>query len=220
LRERETGERANPSVSAGNKAVSLAGSRCAGRSPQVGCACRGAGDAVEETPPASGLKRLEIRMSAAGGNAILESPLVGTLSVQGATERCFYVDVPAGSESAYRFSATADDEAAGIEPFAFIAEYGPTGPYWYDVLRVICRGNLGRCSREGAEDWKATLSSRKRGRLDPCGSAVVSRLGWDTSGGQADRDGGLFRDFTVTFQMVLKKFDTQFAPGSTECVQK
>ena len=31
---------------------------------------------------------------------------------------------------------------------------------------------------------------------------------------------GFFRDFTVTFEMEVKKFATQFAPGSTECVPK
>jgi len=201
-------------------AMALVGHRCAGKATSTGCVCRGVSDAAETEPPAPGKKRLEIRMSAAGGKAVFESSLLGALSVAGATEHCYYVDVPAGSEGDFRFHATADAEDTGVEPFAYIAEYGPAGPYWYDVLRVVCRGNFGRCSREGAEDWKASLAGRKRGRLDPCGSAVVSRLGWDTSGGQADRDGGLFRDFTVTFQMTLKTFDTQFAPGSTECVPK
>jgi hypothetical protein len=49
---------------------------------------------------------------------------------------------------------------------------------------------------------------------------VVHKLRWDSSGGQSDRDGGLFRELTVRFALEVKKFATQFAPGSTECVPK
>ena len=49
---------------------------------------------------------------------------------------------------------------------------------------------------------------------------MVTHLAWQTSGGSGDRDYGLFRDLTVSFEMEIKKFATQFAPGSTECVPK
>jgi hypothetical protein len=49
---------------------------------------------------------------------------------------------------------------------------------------------------------------------------VITRLGWDTSGGTGDPELGLFRDFTVSFTMEVKRFPTQFRPGSTECVPK
>ena len=62
--------------------------------------------------------------------------------------------------------------------------------------------------------------TRKRGRVDPCGSTVFSHLVWDTSGGTGDRELGLFSDFTVKFTMEVKRFATQFRPGSTECVPK
>ncbi len=83
-----------------------------------------------------------------------------------------------------------------------------------------CDGPGGKCTRDAADAWAVALKSRKRGRLDPCGSTVVTHLGWDTSGGAALREAGLFRDFTVKFGMDVKKFATQFAPGSTECVPK
>ena len=74
--------------------------------------------------------------------------------------------------------------------------------------------------RNAADAWGDFVKKRKRGRLDPCGSGVVTKLAWDTSGSEAAREGGLYRDFSVAFTMEIKKFPTQFAPGSTECVPK
>src|SRR2546423_1761926 len=108
-----------------------------------------------------------------------------------------------------------------VSPPLRVAEYGPKGPWWSQVMAIDCVGQQGRCDRQGVESWtNRTVTQRKRGRLDPCGSAVVSRMVWETSGGQADRDGGLYRDLTVRFSMEVKRFATQFAPGSTECVPK
>lgn len=198
----------------------LAGPLCENATVATGCRCRASGDAAQAPPPRDGHKRFELRMSAAGGRAIFESELLGRFEVAGANVRCFYVDVPAGTTSRFRFNSVADDETLGVEPELAMTEYGPTGPYWYDVLFVDCRGSGGRCNREGADAWRDSLRSRQRGRLDPCGSAVVTNLAWDTTGGQHERDGGLYRDFTVTFALEVKTFATQFAPGSTECVPK
>jgi len=65
-------------------------------------------------------------------------------------------------------------------------------------------------------DQKRTAVLRDRGES----FTVRTRLGWETSGGTGDREGGFFRDFTVSFEMEVKRFATQFAPGSTECVPK
>ncbi|MEO5767478.1 MAG: hypothetical protein ABIS92_03925 [Polyangia bacterium] len=135
-------------------------------------------------------------------------------------ETCIYLDVPAGSTHDALFVAKELDAGAGVAPRLSIAEYGPSGPFWYDVLAVTCDGAGGRCDRRAADDWSAAARQRKRGRLEPCGSTVISKLLWETSGGQAVRDGGLFRDFTVRFTAEIKRFATQFAPGSTECVPK
>ena len=83
-----------------------------------------------------------------------------------------------------------------------------------------CDGPQGKCDRQAADAWGAAARQRKRGRLDPCGSTVLTKLNWDASGGQSQRDGGLFRDFAVRFTWEVKKFATQFAPGETECVPK
>ena len=47
--------------------------------------------------------------------------------------------------------------------------------------------------------------------MDPCGSLVITGLDWETSGGLAHRDTGLYRDFSVRFDAEVKKFATQFA---------
>jgi len=199
----------------------FAGARCHDGT----CACRdplAAAAAVETAPPADGMKRLELRISAAGGQAALDLGGLGNLAVEGDGETCAYVDVPGGSKYDVVFSAieTGAVRGGGVAPRMRIAEYGPKGPYWYDLVAVTCDGPGGRCDRNAADAWSVAAKQRKRGRLDPCGSGVVTRLQWESSGGQGERDGALFRDFTVKFTLEMKKFATQFAPGSTECVPK
>jgi hypothetical protein len=201
----------------GMSTTPLAGARCKGR--HGSCSCRIPGDDTESEPPATGFKRLEIRLGSDGGSATFDG--LGHFETAGPQESCFYVDVPAGQTTDLRFAATADRPTEGVSPRLRLAEYGPKGPYWYGIIDVECKGAQGRCDRQGADAWAArNVRERKRGRLDPCGSAVVTKLAWDTSGGQADRDGGLFRDVSVRFTLEVKKFATQFAPGSTECVPK
>lgn len=194
------------------------GARCAGGV----CRCRvpGLKEDAETVPPPDGWKRLEIRMSAAGGLASAELSGLGVLAVAGDKETCAYVDVPAGSTYDVVYVAKEQEKGGGVAPRMKIREYGPKGPYWYDMIDVNCDGNDGRCDRNAADAWGAIIKQRKRGRLDPCGSGVVTKLAWDTTGSEAARDGGMFRDFTVRFTMEVKKFVTQFAPGSTECVPK
>ena len=212
-----------PTVATGTT-LTLAGARCSG----VACRCREPGRDDEETaPPAEGSKRLEIRLEVAGGIGSLDLSNLGHVATPagateggGAKETCAYIDVPAGSTHQAAFVAVESVKGGGIAPRLSIAEYGPRGPYWYDVVAVSCEGPTGRCDRPAADRWGVTARQRKRGRLDPCGSIVVTQLAWETSGGQAERDGGLFRDFTTRFSMEIKKFATQFAPGSTECVPK
>jgi hypothetical protein len=198
--------------------VALAGARCKGR--HGSCLCRAPGDEAETEPPPAGRKRLEIRLAADGGSARLDGGL-GSFAAEGPQETCFYLDVPAGQTSDLTFVARADRPSAGVAPRLRLFEYGPKGPYWYAIIDVECKGQQGRCDRQGADAWAArNLKERKRGRLDPCGSAVVTKLAWDTTAGQAEREGGFFQDLSVRFALEVKKFATQFAPGSTECVPK
>ena len=159
-------------------------------------------------------------MSAGGGSASLDMTGLGKVASSGPTETCVYFDVPAGSQHDVRFVARESAVGRGIAPVLKVAEYGPKGPYWYDVVNVLCDAPDGKCDRAALDQWAIMARQRQRGRIDPCGSSVVTRLAWETSGGQVERDGGLFRDLTVSFAMDVKKFATQFAPGSTECVPK
>jgi hypothetical protein len=194
----------------------LAGSRCNGGI----CSCRNRnGSSAESPPPDEDHKRFEIRLGAEEGSATLDSGTLGKFKA-GASEACFYVDVIPGTTHELTFFAKEAVPEGGMGPMLSIAEYGPKGPYWYDVLEVRCAGPGGKCTRDAADAWGTAMRTRKRGRIDPCGSAVVTNLNWSTSGGTAQRDTGLYRDFTVKFTMEVKKFHTQFAPGSTECVPK
>ena len=196
----------------------LAGARClAGESS---CRCRQPDDPAETALPPEGSKRLEIRMSVHGGEGLLQSPTVGRFAAVGVKDTCFYVDVAAGSKSSWRFTAKATNPDAGHTPRFSVWEYGPKGPYWYEILSFECAGVGGKCDSAGVAAWTGQLKQRKRGRIDPCGSLVVTGLDWETSGGLAHRDNGYYRDFTVRFDAEVKKFPTQFAPGSTECVPK
>jgi hypothetical protein len=202
----------------GAKGANLAGARCHG----AVCTCRNRAGRPDEKPaPDEGHKRFEIRIGAGGGPATFSSPTLGELaSVGGAGESCFYVDVVPGTTHEVTFTAREARKEEGVSPVLELAEYGPKGPWWYDVLRVKCEGPGGHCNREAADAWSAEAKTRKRGRLDPCGSSVITHLRWDTTGGTGYREMGLFSDFSVSFTFEVKKFPTQFAPGATECVPK
>src|SRR3954463_1464397 len=115
----------------------MAGSRCVGNA----CTCREPGaNEVETVPPAEGMKRLELRMSAEGGVAAVELSGLGRLAVAGAPEVCAYVDVPAGSVHQVEYTAKETSKGLGVAPRLQIAEYGPKGPYWYDLMSIVCDG--------------------------------------------------------------------------------
>jgi hypothetical protein len=208
-----------PVAVAGARDANLAGARCPG-GPNAPCRCRDrSADPAETAPPDADHKRFEIRLGAEGGSATLDSPTLGHFEA-GANEACFYIDVLPGTTSDVVFTAREARHEGGISPLLEIAEYGPKGPWWYDVLQVRCATGAMHCNRDAADAWSAVARTRKRGRIDPCGSAVISHLVWDTSGGTGARELGLFRDFTVKFTMEVKRFATQFRPHATECLPK
>jgi hypothetical protein len=202
----------------GARAANLAGARCKGGAP---CKCRHrvAGEDAETPPPDDQHKRFEIRLAGIGGGATLDSPTLGHFAAD-SDEACFYIDVLPGTTSDVVYRAVEATKEGGVGPFLEIAEYGPKGPWWYDVVSVRCSGPNGRCNRDAAEAWSAEAKGRKRGRADPCGSSVVSHLIWETSGGIGNRELGIFRDFIAKFTLEVKRFPTQFRPHSPECVAK
>jgi hypothetical protein len=201
----------------GARDANLAGARCKGGAP---CTCRNRiGPSPEVPPPDEQHKRFEIRLAANGGGATLDSPTLGHF-VADSDESCFYIDVLPGTTSDVVFTATEAQKEGGIAPLLDIAEYGPKGPYWYDVINLRCAGPNGKCNRDAADAWSAEVKGRKRGRADPCGSSVISRLAWETSGGVGNRELGLFKDITVKFTFEVKRFPTQWPPHAKECVAK
>jgi hypothetical protein len=205
-----------PDTAPGAVHANLAGARCHGAT----CDCRNRhGNPAENPAPDEGHKRFEIRLAGEDGSAALESPTLGRFTA-GSNEACFYIDVVPGTTHDVSFIARESHPEGGVGPLLSIAEYGPKGPWWYGIVEVHCAGPGGKCNRDAADAWGADIKRRKRGRLDPCGSTVITHLVWDTSGGTGSRELGIFQDFSVKFTMEVKKFATQFAPGSTECVPK
>ena len=201
----------------GARDANLAGARCKGGAP---CTCRNKnGDVAEAPPPDEAHKRFEIRLAGIGGGAALDSPTLGHFTA-GEKEECFYIDVLPGTTNDVVFTAAEATKEAGIGPALDIAEYGPKGPWWYDVINIRCPGPNGRCNRDAADAWSAEAKGRKRGRADPCGSSVISRLAWDTSGGVGNRELGLFKDLVVKFTFEVKRFPTQWPPRAKECVSQ
>ncbi len=192
----------------------LAGKRCTGAT----CRCRTRGDGAENPPPAPGFKRIEIRMSATNGQVTLDSPSAGHFEQAGPEEACFYVDLQVSLIHDFHMDSQEARAGRGVTPHVHISEYGPAGPYWYDILDIACGAGARGCDLASAHDWgDGWLAQRKRGRLDPCGSMVVTGLKWTTSGGEAAQNGGLLRDFETTFSLEVKKFATQFPPGAAQC---
>jgi hypothetical protein len=195
----------------------LAGKRCADSM----CRCRVRGDHAEEPPPPAGKKRIEIRMTAANGREALDSPSAGHFEAVGPEEVCFYVDLDIDLVHDFHLDSQEERAGGGVAPHVHIAEYGPAGPYWYDIVDVSCGLGARSCDLELAREWAdGWLVKRKRGRLDPCGSMVVSALKWTTSGGEEAQKGGLLRDFEASFSLEVKRFATEFPPGAPECQKK
>jgi hypothetical protein len=192
----------------------LAGKRCT----EAVCRCRVAGDDAEHLPPPAGKKRIEIRMSAMNGKLTLDSPSAGHFELAGPQEACFYVDLEVGLLHDFHLDSQEGRAGSGVVPHVHIAEYGPKGPYWYDILDIACGQGARSCDLDLAREWgESWLAKRKRGRLDACGSIVVSGLRWTTSGGEEASKGGLLRDFEVPFALEVKSFATEFPPGAAEC---
>ena len=170
-------------------------------------------------PPPKGFKRIEIRMSANNGTVALEAPTIGRFEQSGPEMACFYIDLPVSKIQSFHLDSQEASHGSGVTPHVHISEYGPAGPYWYDILDVACGVGARGCDIYQARDWgQSWVANRRRGRLDACGSIVVTGLKWYTSGGEASEDGGLLSDFLTDFSLEVKKFATEFPPGAPQCM--
>jgi hypothetical protein len=194
----------------------LAGARCEGGR----CTCRRPGDQVETLPPGEGLKRYEIRMKSHGGDVVLDSPTVGHYRYPGGDdEQCLYIDLAESSTHQFTIESHELQKGQGMAPAVHIAEYGLLRHTWYDVIDIACGIAQHHCDPITADFWRDEWTTkRKRGRLDPCGSTVVSSLRWDTSGGLHMQDGGALRDFRVQFKLQVKGFTPELPPNDPRCI--
>jgi hypothetical protein len=180
--------------------------------------CAGLSGKKEDPPPGAGKKRIEIRLSAGRGSLSLDSPTLGHFEHAGEEEACYYLDLDVNQLYDFHLASRESGEGSGVIPSLRIREYGPAGGYWYDILEVTCGIGSTGCTPDVARAWQQSwVERRKRGRLDACGSLVVAGLKWNTSGGQAEANGWLLRDFNVDFGLEVKKFATQFPPGAPQC---
>jgi hypothetical protein len=192
----------------------LVGKRCT----DMGCRCRGPRDPGEEPPPPPGKKRIEIRLSAMSGHIKLDSPSAGHFEQAGPEEACFYVDLEANLSHDFHLDSQEGRPDSGVTPHLHIAEYGPAGPYWYDILDIACGSGARVCDLPSAREWgESWMAVRRRGRLEACGSISASGLKWTTSGGEEADRGGRLRDFEANFSLDVRTFATQFPPGAAEC---
>ena len=151
----------------GARDANLAGARCKGGGP---CTCRNReGSPAETPPPDEQHKRFEIRLAGVGGSATLDSPTLGHFAA-GPDEACFYIDVLPGTTSDMTFTATEAVREQGMPRCSSIAEYGPKGPWWYDIIDVRCEGPSSKCNRDAADAWSAEAKApQARAASTPAG---------------------------------------------------
>ena len=126
-----------------------------------------AGTGSEATPPKR--RRPTISTSASrsgwpgsGGGATLDSPTLGHFAALG-DEACFYIDVLPGTTSDVTFTAREGRRDGGVAPVLDIAEYGPKGPWWYDIFVGALRGT------------RRQVQPRRRRRVERRGEGAKAR---------------------------------------------
>ena len=108
----------------------------------------------------------------------------------------------------------------GVSPTMRIAEYGPKGRTGTTCSRCTAAARAATATATPPTSGAPRPRRASAAASIRAARSVITDLKWDTTGGTGDRDSGLFPDFKVTFTMEVKKFATQFTPGSTECVPK
>jgi hypothetical protein len=197
-----------PPAPKGGTTASLVGHRCSGST----CTCRADGDDAEQQPPAEGLKRFEFRVGTVTGRAwvTVDKNEVLHKDVERA-EDCFYLDLPAGKHTV-AIRAKGQNEEGGVGVALRIKEHNAKGPWWYDSFTMEC-GVPGPCTREVLEAWKKEIDTNRRALRDPCGSARIQSLQWETG---RMPDSLHPEEVMVNFLLAVPNFDARGAPGS-EC---
>ena len=201
-------------VDAGGRPAAWLGARCpAGDAAR--CTCRKPGDDAENEPPAEGQKRLEIRLSVDGGEGALRVAHPRPVHRERAcTKPASTWTCPRAARPAATSSAGPPTPTPASRPRLTISEYGPEGPYWYEIFAFECVGVGGRCDRAGADAWGARPQDAQARTHRSLRLAGGDRPGLGDLGrpGRSRRRAATATS-RVRFDVEVKKFATQFAPA-------
>jgi hypothetical protein len=159
-------------------------------------------------PEAPGLKRFEIRLGPTPHD--LWATLSGRVLYKSSErpEMCFYVDLEPG---AHVIDVRAS-QASGVSAALAIAELGTATKSAYDTFRFAC-GPGGVCSYEELDGKKAEYQGAKNAH-DPCGSAKVKQVVWDT---RRSADQPVPSEFAMRFVLQIYKFQPDKPHGDPSC---
>jgi hypothetical protein len=190
----------------------LTGHRCAGGA----CKCRVEGDPEEQTPPAEGTKRFEVRLQAAPGVAwAIVDGKHRLFKGNGHAEDCFYLDLPPGDHHVImRAAGEREDGPVGLA-FA-VNEHNAKGPWWFNVFSLQC-GMSSACGKDNLDTWRGEIEADHRQLTDPCGSVKINKLTWDTG---RMPDNVHPHDVQVSFTMHVYKKAWDKAPRSPDCKER
>jgi hypothetical protein len=186
------------------------GQRCAGGL----CACRPlvGGDQEEQSPPAPGKKRFELRIPVTVHPVWVNVPGVGTFfkgSDRG-EETCAYVDLAPG-EHQVTYMIQERNRQEGFAALFRIFEYGRKTRSWYQVFTVDCGVADSTCTKPEIQEWGKQIIAKK-GILDTCSSTRFKNVKWTSN----EWEGARLQELAVTVTLKVYKFEPTRAPRS-EC---
>ena len=170
-----------------------------------------------EAPPPDE-QRFEIRLAGVGGGATLDSPTLGHFAA-GADEACFYIDVLPGTTSDVVVHGDRGGQGRRHRAGARYRRVRPEGALVVRRHQRSLRGSGRQVQprrRRRLERGGEEPQARPRRPLRVVGD-LAPRPGTRRAA-SADRELGLFKDFTVKFTMEVKRFPTQWPPHAKECV--
>jgi len=179
------------------------------------CMCRAEGAAQDGgagVPDSDDLKRFEFRVGPSeNAQWVLVDDMVLYKSDEHAQD-CFYVDLGKGQHRV----TLRTNRAGGFAAKLAISEYAPGVESWYETFRFEC-GVGGVCSNDELHDFRDSLDKYKRNLHDPCGSAKIQQVGWD-SGKAPDQQHP--DELQLELTLDIYGFEPEYAHGAAECADK
>lgn len=198
--------------------AAAASARCAAKGS---CSCRSlevnetAEAAVEQAVPA-GHKRFELRLPRS------TSAIWVAVNDRGhyykppekVPPQCFYIDLPLG-EHIITIRSDKKDPEVGLQTGLTIREYGfKEKPHWYRSFDFVC-GGMNRCTKKGLRAWLDFQRKLPKGVLNRCGSVKIKGVG--ATGTLEQKQDLEYQDLTVTFKLLIYKFEPFQDPDHPRC---